>query len=100
MVMTVDLTDIYAVVKHISELENQEDMQIIHAYTQELRDAGVSPGKTVERAVDWAERFLLQAHPDMGQVITMRLASHYVSDIAKTVGVHAAQRRKEKVVSE
>lgn len=100
MAITVNMDDIYSVVENIHYLENSKDREIVSGYMQELRDSGSTPGKTVERALEWSERFLLQAHPDMGQVVTMRLASHYVSQIAKEIGVHAAQRRQEKITAE
>jgi hypothetical protein len=89
-------TSIYDAIENIHTFRNEKDERVIHAYVQKVRDMGTTPGKTVERALEWAEKFLLAAHPDMGQVLTMPLALWYVENIAKEVGIHAGQRRKEK----
>lgn len=95
----INMDDIRSVVENIVKLEDASDIKLIRDYMQEMRDSGSGPQKVVDRALEWSERLLLQLYPERGQVITMRLASHYVSIIAKEIGVHAGKRRQEKVVS-
>ncbi len=95
----INMDDVRSVVNNIGKLEDAEDMEIIRNYMHEQRDSGSAPQRVVDRSLEWSERLLLQLYPERGQVITMRLASHYVSVIAKEIGVHAGKRRQEKVVS-
>lgn len=95
----INMDDVRSVIENIEKLEDEADIKLVHDYMQEMRDSGSGPQKVVDRAIDWSERLLLQLYPERGQVITMRLASHYVSVVAKIIGVHAGKRRQEKVVS-
>lgn len=97
-ITTYTYANIYDALENIHTLGNERDEKIIYSYMARLRDMGHTPSKVVERATDWTERFLLAAHPEMGQVLSMPLAAWYVEKCAKDprIGVHAGERRKEK----
>ena len=93
---TFDYDNIYDAIENIDSFYDERDRRVIYTYMKRSRDNGNTPGKVVERGTEWAERFLLAAHPEAGQVITMPLAAWHVEAVAKEIGVHAGERRKER----
>lgn len=83
-----------------SKMSELKDFEIISTYMADLRDLGVTPGKVAERGIEFAEDYMLAQRSELPKSVRMKMALSVTIEAAKAIGIHAGQRRAEKLKSE
>lgn len=91
------INDIMAQIQDFGQLASRESLELVKNHMDIARRGGMTPSDCVERGLRFADLLVSDAYPDMRPVVKMQLALYIWEHSIREIGLHAEERRAQKI---